>query len=95
MPRFLIEVPHEKTLQACQHAIDTFLRTGSHFLARAEWGCKDNEHKAWMIVDVDTKHEAQNIVPGDYRKAAKVTQLVTFTQADLEATKREHPDRRS
>lgn len=92
MPRFLIEVPHEKSQQACQHAIDTFLRTGSHFLSRAEWGCKDDEHKAWLIVDVANKQEAQNIVPGDYRRIAKVTQLVTFTQSDMETTKRTHPD---
>jgi len=81
-------VPHDKSTAACQHAIDTFLRTGSHFLARAEWGCKDDEHKAWMIVDVDSKQEARNIVPADYRPVAKITQLVTFTQAESETALR-------
>jgi hypothetical protein len=90
MPKFLIEVPHEGTVRDCAHAIDVFLRTGSHFLARADWGCKDGEHKAWMIVDVGTKDEARSVVPADYRPKAKVVGLNTFTQADLDAIKRSH-----
>ena len=46
MPRFLIEVPHEGTTKACNKAIEVFLRTGSHFLSHADWGCKDGVHKA-------------------------------------------------
>jgi len=90
MPRFLVEVEHEGTQQACQRAIDTFLRTGSHFLSNAEWGCKDNEHKAWMIVDVGTRQEARNIVPADFRATAKVVQLTTFTRTEADESARQH-----
>lgn len=89
MPRFLVEVPHDKTAQACKHAIETFLRTGSQFLSRADWGCQDQEHKAWLIIDVDSKEEARRIVPPEYRQSAKVVQLTTFTR-DADATLREH-----
>ena len=91
MKKFLIEVPHDKSTAACNHAIETFLRTGSHFLARADWGCNDQEHKAWLIVEVDSKHEALNIVPADFRKDAKVVELTTFTQANLDAS-RQHSE---
>ena len=90
MTRFLIEVPHPSDVSACNRAIDVFLRTGSHFLTRADWGCKDGEHKAWIIVDVDSKDDARNIVPSDYRADAKVTKLTVFVPSDLEGMKRTH-----
>ena len=39
MPRFLIEVEHDATPAACIHAIEVLLRSGSHFLTHADWGC--------------------------------------------------------
>jgi hypothetical protein len=90
MPRFLIEVPHPSDVSSCNRAIAVFLRTGSHFLTRADWGCKDGEHKAWIIVDVDSKDDARNIVPSDYRADAKITKLTTFVPSDLEGMKRTH-----
>lgn len=83
MKRFLIEVPHGSDPQACTRAIEVFLRTGSHFLTHAEWGCKDDVHKAWLIVEVDSHNEARNIVPADYRKDATVVQLGTFSLDDI------------
>jgi hypothetical protein len=83
MSRFLVEVPHEAGALECIRAIEIFLRTGSHFLSRADWGCLDGDHKAWMIVDVDTKDEALAIVPSAYRAEARVVQLNTFTMAQV------------
>ena len=65
--RFLIEVPHEEATVACARVVDVFLRTGSHFLSTADWGCKDGVHKAWMVVEVDSKDEARGIVPPAFR----------------------------
>ncbi len=81
--RFLIEVPHEGTKAACNRAIEVFLRTGSHFLTHADWGCKDGQHKAWMVVEVDSKDEARAIVPSQFRGEAKIVQLNTFSMKDL------------
>jgi len=92
MPKFLIEVPHEGTTRECAHAIDVFLRTGSHFLTHADWGCKDGEHKAWLIIDVDSKDEARNVVPVEYRARAHIVGLNTFSQQDLTQIRRLHPD---
>src|SRR5262249_60647670 len=61
--RFLIEVPHEGNLAACVRAVDVFLKSGSHFLSRADWGCKDGEHKAWVVVEVESKDDARHILP--------------------------------
>ena len=58
MHRFFIEVPHKSDLVDCTRAVEIFLRTGSHFLTHADWGCRDNEHKAWLVVEVGTRIKA-------------------------------------
>jgi hypothetical protein len=82
--RFLIEVEHEASPRACTEAVKVFLRTGSHFLTHADWGCKDGEHKAWIVVDVDSRDEARNIVPAQFRAQAKIVMLNTFTMTEAE-----------
>jgi hypothetical protein len=84
MARFLIEVPHKDHLTACEHAVRTLLSTGSHFLTHADWGCHDGEHKAWVIVDVDTREEARSILPPEYRSTAKIIQLNKFTKEEID-----------
>ena len=88
--RFLIEVPHEPDMVACTRAVEAFLMAGSHFLTHADWGCKDGDHRAWIIVEVDSKDEARGIVPPVFRSQAKVTQLNTFTMRDIEDIRRQH-----
>jgi hypothetical protein len=83
MKKFLIEVPHGADKDACNQAIQVFLQTGSHFLTHAEWGCTDGEHKAWIIVDMESKDEARFIIPPLFRSSAKITELTTFTVKDI------------
>jgi hypothetical protein len=92
LARFLIEVPHEATGATCLRCIQLFLRTGSHFLSRAEWGCKDGVHKAWITIEVDSKNEARMIVPYVYRSKAKVVQLNSFSLEEVEELMGYHPD---
>lgn len=88
--RFLIEVPHENTEEACNRAIEVFKATGSHFITNAEWGCHDNEHKAWFLADVESKQEALAIVPPAFRPTAKVTLVERLSPADLTETAKDH-----
>jgi hypothetical protein len=90
MKKFLIEVPHGADKDACNQAIQVFRQTGSHFLTHAEWGCADGEHKAWIIVDVESKDEARFIIPPLYRSSAKITELTTFTAKDILETDNYH-----
>ena len=84
MPRFLIEIPHESDERACVHAINVIRQTGAHFFSKADWGCLDGEHKAWLIVDVDSKQEALGIVPVSCRKDAKIVQLNSFSEQEVD-----------
>ena len=84
MPKFLIEVPHSPEVKACARVVQIFLKTGSHFLSHADWGCMDGDHKAWIIADVADKTEACGIIPPQFRSDAKVTQLNKFTMHEIE-----------
>jgi hypothetical protein len=90
VPRFLVEVAHEPDALACVHVLEAFLRSGSHFLTRADWGCKDGDHRAWMIVEVGTKDEARNIVPSEFRLRTRVVGLHGFTVAEVAEMRRVH-----
>lgn len=90
MADFLIEVPHEGTKKACMQAMDIFAKSGSHFLANASWGCSDNEHKAWLIIDVDSKDQAKQVLPLIYRKDAKITKLFKIPRSEFEYYNKEH-----
>ena len=91
MPRFLIEVPHEAEERACALAIQVLLRTGSHYLTNAEWGCMDGDHKGWVIVDVDSKEQARAILPPVFRSQAKIVKLNKFSMEEIEEILRHHP----
>jgi hypothetical protein len=90
MARFLIEVPHEAKVGECARAAETFIRTGSHFLTRADWGCMDGDHRAWLVVEVDSREDARAIIPPAFRPQAKVIQLNTFTLEQLDQLQRHH-----
>ncbi len=90
MNRFLIEVPHDGTAAACARAAELLLRTGSHFLTRADFGCGDGVHKAWIIVEVDSKDEARNMVPPELRPLASIVRLNYFTMGMVDELKRRH-----
>jgi len=88
--RFLIEVPHDASTVGCARVVDIFLKSGSHYLTRADWGCRDGEHKSWMIVDVATNEEALRILPPAFREHAHVVQLNKFSVEEIEQILKEH-----
>ena len=90
MARFLIEVPHEAEVVAYARAIKILLETGSHFLTHADFGCEDGVHKGWIVVDVDSKKEARNMLPIPYRRQATIVELCKFGIAELDELIRHH-----
>jgi hypothetical protein len=90
MAKYLIEVPHEAEKMACLRAIQILLQTGSHYLTKAEFGCYDGVHKAWVIVDVDSKEEARGILPPIYRSQASIVCLSRFNLEEVDEMLRHH-----
>jgi hypothetical protein len=87
----LVEVPHENTKEACDRAIRIFLETGSHWLTHADWGCHDGVHKAWFVVETDSRDEARLILPAIFRSSAAIISVERFGPEDLEGARQEHP----
>ena len=88
MARFLIEVPHDSGAKVCVQAVEELLKTGAHFFTKADWGCRDGVHKAWLFVEVDTRNDARAIVPPAFRDKANYVQLNGFTIAEVEHMKK-------
>ncbi|MEJ2051925.1 MAG: hypothetical protein P8Y60_19205 [Calditrichota bacterium] len=84
MDRFFIEVPHEAETIACARAVEILLKTGSHFLSHAEWGCLDGVHKGWITVEAENKEQARNMLPPAYRHQATVVKLNKFTLEQID-----------
>jgi hypothetical protein len=93
MAKFLIEVPHESEVVSCARAVKVLLESGSHFLTHAEFGCQDDVHKAWIVVDVDSKDEARGLLPPVYRRHATIVQLCRFGLDELDDLIRRHEGR--
>ena len=93
MPRFLIEVPHEAETVACARAAKVLLQTGSHFLTHADFGCLDGDHRAWIVVEGDSKSQVRNMLPGPYRAKALIVGLNKFSLDDLDVLINSHKGR--
>jgi hypothetical protein len=90
MARFLIEIPHEPKKEECALAAKVLRNSGSHYLTNADFGCFDEEHKAWIIVEVESKEEARLIIPPVYRSQAKIIELNKFSLEDIEELLGQH-----
>ena len=90
MARFLIEVPHEAETVACARAAKILLQTGSHYVTHADFGCMDNDHRAWIVIECDTKNDARMTLPPVYRPNARITGLNKFTIEELDELIKHH-----
>ena len=83
MPRYLIESHH--TAEDCEHVISLFVYHG--YLNHFDWGCKDDIHTGWAIIEAEDKKQAIMSVPPLLRNKARVIRLSHF---DPEKTKAYH-----
>ena len=90
MAKFLIELEHEATKEACELAYKVILSSGSHFLTNAEWGCEDDAHCCWITVDLENKEEARSLIPPVFRNEARITELKHYELQDFKDSKKSH-----
>lgn len=90
MSRFLLEVTHESDTISCARSIQLFLQTGSHYLTHADYGCQDGDHRAWIIIEAESKEEARNVLPPAYRSNARITRLNKFSLEEIGAILKSH-----
>jgi hypothetical protein len=57
------------------------------YLHHFEWGCKDNDHTGWAVVEAESFEDARQIVPWYLRDHARIVRLVKFDLATDEHSK--------
>ena len=77
MDRYLIISFH--TTEDCKMAVKHFLQYHASFLTHFDWGCYDNDHHAYAIVEAESHEQAKMAVPPLFREKAKVIKLAHFT----------------
>lgn len=90
MRRFMIEIPHEPTAEACGKVVDTFHETGSHWLTHADFGCPGGVHAAWLVIEADDADEARLSAPPYYRDEAKIVEVKHYTRFTREEIYADH-----
>lgn len=85
MPRFLIELSHNDEHAACVKALQAIMQYGSHLMTQVEWGCKSGTHSGWLIVELENRDQAMQVVPPDFRHEARVVELERFTKEEIAA----------
>ena len=83
MAHYLIELTHGAEGNACIKALRALDRAGSHFVTHAYWGCVDGTHCGWMIAELDSRDQALQIVPPEFRQEARVVELNLFTRENI------------
>jgi len=65
------------------------MQLGSHLITNAEWGCEDGVHTGWLIVELESREEALQLVPPQYRADTRVILLRRWSRTEIEEMKRE------
>ena len=78
MQRFIIESPHP--VEKCDQVIQNLHAAG--YLHQFEWGCKEDDHTGWAIVEAESREHARQIVPWYLRDQARIVGLVKFEIAE-------------
>lgn len=74
MKRFLVISNHKP--EDCNLALKETLAIG--YLTHYDWGCKDDVHTGWAVLEAEDKEQAMMSVPTFLRNQAKVVRLVKF-----------------
>lgn len=74
MDRYIIVSPH--TAEDCDRAIKEIHAAG--YLHHFDWGCKDNDHTGYAIIEAENHEHAKQIVPWFLRDRVHVAKLVKF-----------------
>ena len=76
MDKYIVISSH--TAEDCKLAIKQFRQYNAGFLTHFDWGCLDNDHKAYAIIDADSHANAKMAVPPLLRGKTKVFKLTSF-----------------
>ena len=53
-------------------------------MTNARFGCHDDDHRGWIMVEAESKEEAKMVIPPAYREKAQITKVNKFTPEELD-----------
>jgi len=80
MDRYLIETPH--THDECLQLLDQILAMG--YLHNFDWGCMDDDHSGWAVIEAENREQASLAVPAMVRGKARIVKIRKFTGEEVE-----------
>ena len=87
MNRYMVISGH--TAEDCRQAVKYFAEFHAGYITHFEWGCKDNDHNAYKIIEAESHEEAMMSVPPLLRDKARIIMLVYF-KPDLKGDEAVH-----
>src|ERR1041385_5724129 len=90
MDRYLVISGH--TAEECRLAVKYFSEHHATYMTHFEWGCFDNDHNAYAIIEADNHEHARMSVPPMLRSKAKIVKLARFTAQQIQKIVREPRD---
>jgi hypothetical protein len=76
MNRYIVISSH--TSEDCKMAVKQFRQYNAGFLTHFEWGCFDNDHTAYAIIEAESHENAKMSVPPIFREKTRVVKLTHF-----------------
>ena len=76
MDRYMVISGH--TAEDCRQAVKYFAEYYAGHITHFEWGCRDNDHNAYAIIEADSHEQALLSVPSLLRDKARVIKLTYF-----------------
>ncbi len=76
MDRYIVISKH--TTEDCRMAVKHFKQHHAGYLTHYEWGCYDDDHTAYCIMEAESHAQALNTVPPLFREKARAVKLVYF-----------------
>ncbi len=76
MKKYMVISPH--TSEDCKKAVKEFRQYNAGFFTHFEWGCYDNDHTAYAMIEAENHENAKMSVPALFREKTKVIRLTNF-----------------
>ncbi len=78
---YMIETHHAKG--ECLKTLDAQMNTGPEIVNKFYYGCKDEDHTGYALVDLKDKKEAISLIPDFLRAKTKIVKVEALTPGDL------------
>ncbi len=93
MKRFIVISSH--TAEDCRLAVKQFREYNAGFLTNFDWGCRDNDHTAYAIIESEDHAKAKLSVPTLFREKTRVVMLTRFDPSREDVLHQEKISRKS